>query len=67
MVEIAVGDMPVSASEGAQTQARRIATMVGRAREWSASILGMKPAFSLQVAGSADWPAVAAAPELTYG
>jgi hypothetical protein len=67
MVEFAVGDMRVSASDGAQAQARRIATMVGRARDWSASILGMTPAFSLHVAGSVDWPAVAAAPELTYG
>lgn len=67
MVEVSVGAMPVSASEGAEAQARRIATMVEGARGWSASILNMLPAFSLQVAGSTDWPAVAAAPELTYG
>ena len=67
MVEVTVGDIGVSVSEGAQAQARRIATMVARARDWAAPILGMTPAFRLQVAGSVDWPAVAAAPGLTYG
>ena len=67
MIELMVGDMRVAASEGAEEQAGRIAAMVERARDWSSPILGMTPAFRLQVSGSADWLAVAAAPGLTYG
>jgi hypothetical protein len=67
MVKIEAGNVPLSASQGAEAQARRIATMVERARDWSASIFGMTPAFRLDVSGPDDWPTVAAAPGLTYG
>jgi hypothetical protein len=67
MVEIAVGTMRVRASEGAENQARRIAAMVGRARDWAGPILGMTPSLGLHVAGPADWVSVAAEPRLAYG
>ncbi len=54
-------------SEGAETQARRIASMVRRARDWITPILGMTPPFSLHVFSPTDWAAVAGVPGLTYG
>jgi hypothetical protein len=67
VVKVAESDMTVTASDGAQAQALRIAAMVGRARDWATSILGMTPVFSLHVTGPADWPTVAASADLTYG
>jgi hypothetical protein len=41
VVKVTGGDMRVTASDGAQAQALRIAAMVGRARDWATSILGI--------------------------
>jgi len=67
MSEVGGEDLSVWVSEGAETQAEHIASMVRRARDWTTPILGMTPTFSLHVSGPADWAAVAAVPELTYG
>ena len=66
MVELADAPVPVRVSDGAQAQANEIAAMVARARDWATSILGMSPAFHLDVAAPDDWPQVAP-PELVYG
>lgn len=60
-------DLSVWVSEGAETQAQHIASMVRRARDWAAPILGMTPSFSLHVSSPTDWAEVAAVPELAYG
>lgn len=67
MIEVGGDDLSVWVSEGAETQAQHIASMVRRARDWAAPILGMTPSFSLHVSTPTDWAEVAAVPELTYG
>ena len=67
MSEVGGEELSVWVSEGAETQAQHIASMVRRARDWATPILGMTPKFSLHVSGPTDWEAVSAVPGLTYG
>lgn len=66
MVELAGTPVPVRASVGAEAQARQIAAMVARARDWGRSVFAMTPTFVLDVVGPQDWLDVAPA-QLAYG